>query len=536
MTAEFPAARGRKLPLFSVAEDTMPLEMNTEKSKVDHSPDPDRRRLLMDGVSKHFGGVTALNNVTFTAEAGEIHALVGENGAGKSTLMKILAGANTPDEGKIFIDGEEVHIHKPKDGIDLGVSVIYQEFALMPDMSVAENIFIDDLNENKRIIKWRELYAQTKTILDELGFSNIPPSRQVADLPVAYQQIVEICKALSRNSKILVLDEPTAVLSTVETEQLFKLLKKLKSDGVTIIYISHRMNEIFALCDRATVLRDGENVGTVNLKDTTDQALVNMMIGRSLQNYYPERTPEIGEVVFEARNIVSGAVVNDVSFSVRAGEVFGLSGLVGAGRTETLMAILGELKRDSGRIFVNGKEVKVTSPLSALRAGISLLPEDRKTQGVLLQLPILHNITISCLNKITGFLGLINFKKERETANKLVDKLRIKIGSLNDPCMSLSGGNQQKVSISKLLGTDSRVLFFDEPTRGVDVGAKIEIYKIINEIVAEGYGVVMVSSEIPEIIGMCDRVAVMRNGRVTGELNRNELTEINLIKYSMEVS
>jgi ribose transport system ATP-binding protein len=490
----------------------------------------------MSDISKRFGGVTALNKVNFSAGRGEIHALVGENGAGKSTLMKILAGAHTPDEGNIFIDGEEVHVYTPKDGIDLGLSVIYQEFALMPDMSVAENIFIDDLNENKRFVRWKELYAQTKAILDELGFGNISPSKQVADLPVAYQQIVEICKALSRNSKILILDEPTAVLSTMETEQLFKLLKKLKSDGVTIIYISHRMNEIFSLCDCATVLRDGENVGTVDLKDTTEQGLVNMMIGRSLQNYYPEREHVIGDVVFEARNIVSGDVVKDVSFSVRAGEVFGLSGLVGAGRTETLMAILGELKREGGEIFVNGKAANVRSPLTALKAGVSILPEDRKTQGVLLELPILHNITISCLNKLAGFFGVISFRKERETANELVEKLRIKIGALSDPCLSLSGGNQQKVSISKLLGTDSKVLFFDEPTRGVDVGAKIEIYKIINEIVAEGYGVVMVSSEMPEIIGMCDRVAVMRNGRITGELNRDELTEINLIKYSMEVS
>jgi ribose transport system ATP-binding protein len=514
----------------------MPVETTTEKREPGDLPEEGAYRLIMRDISKHFGGVAALNNVTFEAKRGEIHALVGENGAGKSTLMKILAGAHTPDTGTIRIDDQEVRVRDPKDGIDLGVSVIYQEFALMPDMSVAENIFIDDLNESKRLIRWKELYAQTKNILEELGFGNISPSKTVEDLPVAYQQIVEICKALSRNSKILVLDEPTAVLSTMETEQLFKLLKKLKSDGVTIIYISHRMNEIFALCDRATVLRDGENVGTVELTDMTDQTLVGMMIGRSLQNYYPDRAHVIGDVVFEARNIMSGKVVNDVSFTVRAGEVFGLSGLVGAGRTETLMAILGELKRDGGKIFVDGKEAKIHSPLTAQKAGISLLPEDRKSQGVLLQLPILHNITISCLKKLSGVFGVVNFKKERETANNLVEKLRIKIGSLSDPCMSLSGGNQQKVSISKLLGTDSKVLFFDEPTRGVDVGAKIEIYKIINEIVAEGYGVVMVSSEMPEIIGMCDRVAVMRNGRITGELIREELTEINLIKYSMEVS
>jgi len=497
---------------------------------------PEQLRLVMEGVTKRFGGVTALDNVSFTAGAGEIHALVGENGAGKSTLMKILAGACIPDAGRIVINGEEVSIKSPKAGIDLGISVIYQEFALMPGVSVAENIFIDEMNSGKRLVRWKELYAKTKESLSRLGFDNIPPSALVSSLSVAHQQIVEICKALSRHSNILVLDEPTSVLSTLETEQLFVLLKKLRQEGVTIIYISHRMAEIFSLCDRATVLRDGKNVGTVLLEETNEQSLVNMMIGRDLKSYFPEREHRIGEVVFEARNIVSGDIVKDVSFNVRAGEVFGLSGLVGAGRTETLLTILGELKRDGGKILINGKEENIRSPLEAKKAGVSLLPEDRKRQGVLLDLPILHNITISCLQKFASLIGVISTKKEHAAAGELVEKLKIKIGAFSDPCSSLSGGNQQKVSISKLLGADSRIFFMDEPTRGVDVGAKVEIYKIINEIVAEGFGVVMVSSEMPEIIGMCDRVAVMRNGTITGELNRDELTELNLIKYSMEVN
>jgi len=494
-------------------------------------------RLVMEGVTKRFGGVTALENVDFSVKPGEIHALVGENGAGKSTLMKILAGAHMPNAGKILIDGEEVSITSPKDGIALGISVIYQEFALMPEVTVAENIFIETINTGRqKLIQWKKLFADTKDILSRLGFGYISPKTQVKDLSIAHRQVVEICKALSRNCKILVLDEPTAVLSTAETEQLFVLLKLLRDEGVSIIYISHRMNEIFSISDRVSVLRDGLNVDTVVTADASEQEVVRMMIGRDLSAYFPEREHRIGDVVFEAKNIVSGKVVSDVSFSVRSGEVFGLSGLVGAGRTETLMAIMGELKRDSGEIFVDGKEVKMNSPIDALKAGVSLLPEDRKTQGVLLELPILHNMTISCMNKVSSKIGIIQFKKEHSLGNGLVDKLRIKIGALTDPCSSLSGGNQQKVSISKLLGTESRVLFFDEPTRGVDVGAKIEIYKIINEIVAEGYGVVMVSSEMPEIIGMCDRVAVMRNGRVTGELDRDELTELNLIKYSMEVN
>ena len=493
-------------------------------------------RLVMENITKNFGGVTALGDVALRVKRGEIHALVGENGAGKSTLMKILAGAHMPDSGQIFIDGEEALIRNPKDGITRGISVIYQEFALMPEVTVAENVFIDNINESKKkLINWKKLYENTQEILDRLGFGMISPAAKVRDISVAHCQIVEICKALSRNCKILVLDEPTAMLSTYETEQLFVLLRKLRDEGVSVIYISHRMNEVFSISDRISVLRDGRNVNTVITGGVLEKDVVSMMIGRDLESYFPEREHKTGDVVFEAQNIVSGNVVNDVSFCVRAGEVFGLSGLVGAGRTETLMAILGELKRDSGKIFVDGKETKVRSTIDALKAGVSLLPEDRKAQGVFLNLPILHNMTVSCMDKVSTKVGVIQFKKERIFGEGLVEKLRIKIGALTNPCSSLSGGNQQKVSISKMLGNESRILFFDEPTRGVDVGAKIEIYKIINELVEEGYGIVMVSSEMPEIIGMCDRVAVMRNGRITGELGRDELTEQNLIKYSMEV-
>ena len=497
----------------------------------------EQHRLVMKNITKHFGGVTALGDVDFLVRQGEIHALVGENGAGKSTLIKILAGVYMSDAGQIFIDGEEAHIRNPKDGITKGVSVIYQEFALMPDVTVAENIFIDNINESKKkLINWKKLFENTQEILDRLGFGVISPRSQVKDISIAHCQIVEICKALSRNCRILVLDEPTAVLSTYETEQLFVLLKKLRNEGVSVIYISHRMNEVFSICDRISVLRDGQNVNTVNTCEVTEKDVVSMMIGRDLGSYFPEREHNIGDVVFEAKNLVCGKIVNDVSFSVRSGEVFGLSGLVGAGRTETLMAILGEMKRDSGKIFIGGKETKIRSAIDALKAGVSLLPEDRKAQGVFLDIAILHNMTVSCMDKVSTKTGVIQLKKERKFGNGLVDKLRIKIGGLTDPCSSLSGGNQQKVSISKMLGAGSRILFFDEPTRGVDVGAKIEIYKIINGLVAEGYGVVMVSSEMPEIIGMCDRVAVMRNGRITGELSRGELTELNLIKYSMEVN
>ena len=489
----------------------------------------------MCGICKGFGGINALIDVDFSVKRGEIHALMGENGAGKSTLMKILSGAYNQDKGKILIDEEVVHIQNPRDSIKLGVSVIYQEFALMGDLTVAENIFIDNLSNNKLLINWKKLHTETKKLLNNLGFGQIPTGKEVGKLSVAYQQIVEICKALSRNSSILVLDEPTAVLSSKESEQLFILLQLLRDNGTSIVYISHRLDEVFKICDRATVLRDGQNVGTVILQDINEKELVNMMIGRSIGNYYPERHANVGDVVFEVSDINLGKLVKDVSFQVRAGEVFGLSGLVGSGRTETLMAILGEENRDSGSIRINNNEVKIRSPIDAFKAGFAMLPEDRKTQGVLLELPIAHNISVSCIKKLSNSIGVVDRKKERSMVNNLINKLRIKLRNPQDMCQSLSGGNQQKVSISKLLSAGCKVLLFDEPTRGVDVGAKTEIYKIINELVDEGYAIIMVSSEMPEVIGMCDRVAVMRNGEITGILEKNEINEENLINLSMGV-
>lgn len=492
-------------------------------------------QVQMCNICKSFGGVKALNMVNIDINKGEIHALVGENGAGKSTLMKALSGVYQMDEGQIFLEEKEVDINTPKAGIDHGISVIYQEFALVNDLTVAENIFIDNLDDNKAIINWNQLRAKAKTLLDELGFGQIDPKRTVSSLSVAYQQVIEICKALSRNSKILILDEPTAVLSSNEAEQLFNLLRKLRDNGVAIVYISHRMEEIFRLCDRITVLKDGENVDTVNANEIDEKTLVNMMIGRDLKSYFPHRESNIGEVVFEVKNISRKDIVNDVSFQVHAGEVFGLTGLVGSGRTETVRAIFGEDKKDQGHIYFKGKEKKIPNPKAALKAGLALLPEDRKAQGVLLNLPILHNVTISSLKKFCRFGGIIKRKEERKFAQDIADKLRIKMGTLDDNTSSLSGGNQQKVAISKLLAASCNVLILDEPTRGVDVGAKIEIYKIINSLASEGNAVIMISSEMPEVIGMCDRVAVMRGGEVVGELAKNEICEENLISFAMGV-
>ncbi len=489
----------------------------------------------MQNISKIFGGVKALQNVSLQIKAGEIHALIGENGAGKSTLMKILSGAYRRDSGEIYIDGQKVQIDKPKDGIDNGISIIYQEFALVDSLTVAENIFIDNLNHNGRLINWKKLWDKATDALSGLGFSNIPARKIVSELSVAHQQVVEICKALARKSSVLILDEPTAVLATSEVEQLFKLLNELRAEGVAIIYISHRLDEVFTLCDRITVMKDGQYVGTYETAEMDDKKLVNLMIGRALESYFPARESHVGKTVLKVENISSGKAVKDVSFEAREGEVLGISGLVGSGRTETMRAIFGADPISSGRIFLNGQPVKITSPKSAVAHGIGMLMEDRKAQGVLLNMPIRNNITLTNLKSFTGPLGIINKKKETDYINEMVEKLSIRLNSIENDVAYLSGGNQQKVAISKMLASDCKVVILDEPTRGVDVGAKIEIYKIINALVAQNYAVIMISSEMMEIIGMCDRAIVMRSGSVAGELKKDELTEQNLINYSMGV-
>jgi ribose transport system ATP-binding protein len=489
----------------------------------------------MVNICKVFGGVKACQNVSLRVKAGEIHALVGENGAGKSTLMKILSGAYLKDSGDIYINGRKANILNPKDGLDHGISVIYQEFALINTLTVAENIFIDKLNEKGKLINWRKLRDKAKNVLESLGFGNIPVNKIVSELSVAHQQVVEICKALARESSVLILDEPTSVLASSEVEQLFKLLRELRGKGVAIIYISHRLEEIFRLCDRTTVMKDGQYIGTYETSELDDKKLVSLMIGRTLESYFPARVSNIGKTVFKVENIRAGKAVKNVSFEVREGEVLGISGLVGAGRTETLRAIFGADPMDGGRIYLNGRQIRIKTPRSAVKQGIAMLPEDRKAYGVLLKMPIRTNITLTRLDSFTGLFNVINKKKETEYVGGMVDKLAIKAASIDQNVNGLSGGNQQKVAIAKLLSSDARVLILDEPTRGVDVGAKIEIYKIINDLVAQNYAVIMISSEMMEIIGMCDRAVVMRGGSVAGELKKDELTEQNLINYSMGV-
>lgn len=496
----------------------------------------DKYRVEMKNIVKRFGGVLALNDVSLQIKPGEVHALVGENGAGKSTLMKILSGAFQKDEGAIFIDGKEVRISSPKDAKQLGVATIYQEFMLAPHLTVAENIFIDRLSSKNKFINWKELNQKATEILEELGFSEINARQRVENLSVAYQQVVEICKNLTRNAKILVLDEPTAVLTFTEIEKLFLLINKLKENGVSIIYISHRLEEIFRICDTITVLKDGTFVKQVETKDINKGELVNLMVGRDMSTLFPSRDAKIGEVVLEVKNLNRGKMVRDVSFSVRAGEVLGFSGLVGVGRTETMRVIFGADKRDSGEVLFLGKKVNFKSPKQAVKNGLGLLPEDRKQQGVLLQQSIRVNTTMSSLKKVTRLLGLINRKKDKTITTDVLKQLATKYNSIEDDTASLSGGNQQKVALAKWLVADCKCIILDEPTRGVDVGAKVEIYKNINDLSERGVAIIMVSSEMTEIIGMCDRALIMRQGSIVGELEKDELGEDRLIRYSMGVN
>lgn len=491
-------------------------------------------KLEMRNITKHFGGVKALTDVSLKVEPGEIHALIGENGAGKSTLMKILSGAYQRDSGQIFIDGKEVKITNPKESKDLGVAIIYQEFMLAPDLTVAENIFIDRLSAGKVAINWKKLRADAKEQLEKLGFGDIDPNAKCGSLSVAYQQVVEICKCLTRNAKILVFDEPTAVLTFSEIRKLFEVINKLKDEGISIIYISHRLEEIFELSQHITILKDGTYVDTVDTDKFDKQRLVNLMVGREMTDMYPERHAKIGDVVLKVEDLHAGKLVQGVSFEVRAGEVLGFNGLVGAGRTETMRAIFGADKKESGKVYYFGKEVNWKSPGEAIKAKFGYLPEDRKKQGLLLEQSIRMNTTLACLNKVAKS-GIINHSAEKKFVKETLASIQTKYGNTEDNANSLSGGNQQKVALAKWVAADCKCIVFDEPTRGVDVGAKTEIYKVMNTLAEQGVAVIMISSEMPEIIGMCDRVMVMRNGKISGEVQKDELTENTLIKFAMGV-
>jgi ribose transport system ATP-binding protein len=492
-------------------------------------------KIEMKDITKHFGGVKALTDVSLKVKKGEVNALIGENGAGKSTLMKILSGAYQKDSGQIFVDGKGVRITSPKASKDLGIAVIYQEFMLAPDLTVAENISIDNLTNSGLIVDWKNLKKVAKEQLSKLGFDDIDPGVKVENLSVAYQQIVEICKCLTRNANVIVFDEPTAVLTFTEIEKLFTIIRKLKSEGVSIIYISHRLDEVFDLCDNITVLKDGKFVNTVSTSSITKEQLVSMMVGRTITQMFPKRHAKIGDEILKVENLNAGKLVKNVSFTVNAGEIVGFSGLVGAGRSETMRAIFGADKIDSGKIIYFGKEVRFNHPKQAISNGFGLLPEDRKKQGLLLEQSIRINSTLASMHKVKNRFDIINHRKEKNYVKDLLQNLNTKYDSSEDNVNSLSGGNQQKIALAKWVSADCKCVVFDEPTRGVDVGAKAEIYKIMNELAAKGVGIIMISSEMTEIIGMCDRVYIMRQGSVSGELDKKSIKENSLIKYAMGV-
>jgi len=516
----------------------------------------DAALLRMQDVSKSFPGVQALDAVTLDVGHGEILGLIGENGAGKSTLMKILSGVYPMDSGAIHIDGEPVHIHNPHQGQQLGISIIYQEFNLMPNLSVMENVFVGREFGRYGLIDRANLRRQTQVLLDRLGV-RLSPDAVVRDLSVAEQQMVEIAKALSLEVRVFIMDEPTSALSDTEVQHLLAIMRDLKADGIGVIFISHRLEEVLSICDRVTVLRDGKNVGSIAASEATQDNLIRMMVGRSLNELFhsEERftaaaaggadaegqaaAPGPGQdVVLAVRGLTrrgtaldaAATVLDNVSFDLRRGEILGLAGLVGAGRTETVRAIFGADRCDSGEIHIDGKAVTIASPLDAIKHGIGFVPEDRKEQGLVLGLSVRENVALPNLDSMSRF-GFVRLAREAQRVKEFVQALQIRTPSLDKSVVNLSGGNQQKVVISKWLMLQPRILIMDEPTRGIDVGAKAEIYRLMNQLVESGVSIIMISSELPEVLAMSDRVVCMSRGRVTGILSHAEATPELVMRY-----
>ncbi len=496
----------------------------------------DKPILLMEGISKRFPGVQALDNVTFAAYPGEVMALVGENGAGKSTLMKILCGAYTKDAGIIRIGDEVVQIDNPHRAQELGISIIYQEFNLTPNQTVAANIFITREPKSKGLggllgfVDKRQMEAEAQSLLKRVG-ARVPPHAKVRQLSVAQQQMVEIAKSLAVNARIIVMDEPTSALGEEEVEVLFQIIENLKQQGIAVIFISHRLEEIMRIADRVTVLRDGRLVGSRPISEVTPEIMINMMVGRELKDIFVKKPAEIGEPILEVRNLTRGSAVKDVSFQLRRGEILGFAGLVGAGRTETMRLIFGADRRDAGEIIVEGKPVDIKSSADALEAGIALVPEDRGKQGLVLLLSVFHNIILPSLDDLSH-AGWLNTKAAIQIAQKYTEQLSIRTPHLAQRTMFLSGGNQQKVVLAKWLAAHPKVLILDEPTRGIDVGAKAEVHAIMSELARQGLGVIMISSEMPEILGMSDRIIVMHEGRIAGVLERAGATQEKIMAYA----
>ena len=478
----------------------------------------------MNGISKRFGGVQALKNVQLQILPGEVHALMGENGAGKSTLMKILGGAYTCTEGTIKLVGKEVRFRSPVEAIQQGIAVVYQEQALVDSLSVADNILLGRFPNKCGWIRRKEMLKIAKDALDAAG-ADLDLNEEAGKHTVAQKQFIEIAKALSMNAKVIVMDEPTSVLTMSETRILFELIRQLKSKGISIVYISHRMEELFEICDRCTVLKDGEYVGTVQMSEVDKPELIRMMTGRKIVNIYPPKTSAVEKrEVLRVEHLTKKGVFDDVSFSVCSGEIVGMSGLVGAGRSEVCRAIAGIDRLESGDIYINGEKVQICCPADAIRQGLAYVSEDRKKDGLNLKLSIENNLTITTIHDYAKG-GIIDTKKENEAIDRMMTLLDVKAGSVKQKVSDLSGGNQQTVMLANGMLVGAKIMIIDEPTRGVDVGTKVEIYKIIRNLVESGTAVLIISSELPEVLGVCDRILVMREGKLSGEVSADEATE-----------
>jgi ribose transport system ATP-binding protein len=485
----------------------------------------------MQGINKSFPGVKALQDAKLTVRAGEVHFLLGENGAGKSTLMKILSGVYSKDSGEIRLNGELVEVNSPRKAAALGIGIVHQELHLVPELTVMENIYLGrEPIGNLGFINRDIMRRQTARLLEQLG-SDIKPDNTLSALSIGEQQMVEIAKALSYETKILIMDEPTAALTERETENLFAIVRQLVNSGVGIIYISHRMEELFSLSNRVTVMRDGTYVDTVETKTTTFDDLIKMMVGRDITTRFPKQAVKLGHEVLKVQGISRQGGLQDISFSLRAGEIVGIAGLMGAGRTELGRAIFGADPREKGDIYIEGHKKVINSPADGIRAGIGLITEDRKHQGLILGRSVGENMSLASLERFSdnGFIGA---DKETQMINEHIDKLKIRTPNAEQLVQNLSGGNQQKVVIAKWLATNPKVLIMDEPTRGVDVGAKAEIYNIMNMLTSKGVGILMISSELPEILGMSDRVLVMHRGRIAGEISIAEATQEKIMAYA----
>jgi len=491
--------------------------------------------LELKGITKIFPGVKALNNVQFQLKKGEVHALMGENGAGKSTFIKVITGVHKAEEGEMFLNGQKVDFRGPRDAQLAGIAAVYQHPTSYPDLSVTENIFMNHEIKKHGIIQWKEMNKKAQEFLDELD-ADFKSTAEMGTLSVAQQQMVEIAKAISTGAQIVILDEPTAALTANEAEKLYEIVEKLRDKGVSIIFISHRFEDMYRLATRVTVFRDSQYIGTYDVDKITNADLIKAMVGREISDMYPKPEVTPGKELLRVENLSRVGYFKDVSFNVRAGEIVGLTGLVGAGRTEVVEAICGITKLNSGKVFLEGKEVHIKNPTDSKNLGIVLLPEDRQKTGLILSWGLGRNVTLPVFDRISKS-GFCDEKTERDLAKKLLEDVDTKAVSIFDPASSLSGGNQQKVVVAKALAQDNmKVIIMDEPTKGVDVGAKAEIYSIMGELAQKGYAIIMISSEMPEILGMSDRIYVMCNGHITGELSRGEVTQETILELAMEKS